>query len=172
MQNKFVWWGNTVHGASVDVLSKSERRQLCSATKEFCKSACNSSTDPTVACNDINLVWNCNCLRKENSSLALFPIPDKMCHMDLQLCQASCRLLNNHADLGKTCHLQCTGSFPCGTPKAPIYNGTEYLRMTADHRYPRQRHRTSSGATILKVPFTTVIALWSAVNLLNVMYSF
>ena len=59
-----------------------------------------------------------------------FPIPKKMCIIDLALCQGTCQHLGEHGNVAKVCRLQCSGSFPCSSTNAPLYNGTTIVTTT------------------------------------------
>ncbi|KAI8147639.1 hypothetical protein BJV82DRAFT_354049 [Fennellomyces sp. T-0311] len=116
------------HGASVDSIPQDQREKLCNDTKAACADACHQSA--STHCDTSTLIWGCNCPPNEESKMigtkpvGTFPIPKKLCRMDLALCHSSCQHLGEHGNQAKICRLQCQGSFPCDTVKAPEYNGT------------------------------------------------
>ncbi|KAI7857840.1 hypothetical protein BDC45DRAFT_343700 [Circinella umbellata] len=139
-------------GVSIDSIPRDTREKLCNETKAACADACSQKQESK--CDSETLNWECYCLYSSSSNnsninmgsngsnddkkmigknskpLNSFPIPKKMCSIDLALCQGTCQHLGEHGNVAKVCRLQCDGSFPCGSTNAPVYNGTTIVMTT------------------------------------------
>ncbi|KAL1934627.1 hypothetical protein VTP01DRAFT_6809 [Rhizomucor pusillus] len=124
----------SVSSASVNVITADERQNLCSETSKACISACGSSSSAGT-CDHDTLEWQCGCHAvNENingTPIAMFPIPKKLCYMDLGLCRSTCEHINERDKEYPICKQQCANSFPCNTDRAPSYNGTKQLDPVA-----------------------------------------
>ncbi|KAI9493768.1 hypothetical protein BDB00DRAFT_354259 [Zychaea mexicana] len=132
-------------GASTDAIPKDERERLCNETKAACADACHHAS---ASCDTQTLVWGCHCPPNNNNKttaekkmigtkpIGTFPIPRKMCRIDLALCQSSCQHMGEHGNQAKICRMQCAGSFPCdSSTHAPAYNGTTALTSSSSRRH-------------------------------------
>ncbi|KAI9264218.1 hypothetical protein BDA99DRAFT_571686 [Phascolomyces articulosus] len=132
-------------GGSIDSISNQEREKLCNETQAACADACYHQKQESK-CNSETLVWGCSCNSSHNKNntstssremigktpLGTFPIPKKMCLIDLALCHSSCQHLGEHGNAAKICRLQCAGSFPCQSSiNPPIYNGTTPVTVSS-----------------------------------------